>query len=67
VSKRESLCSQGADSQTDNAQVKRLERSFGILVNEGEKQCCDTNAGRGIPPHQAVRKGPLEDIAWALG
>jgi len=36
VSKRESLCSQGADSQTDNAQVNRLERPFGILVNEGE-------------------------------
>lgn len=47
MSKRESFCSQGADSQKDNTQVKKLERSFEILMNEGEKESCDTNVGMG--------------------
>lgn len=41
--KRKSLFS-GADSQKDNTQEVR---SFKILMNEGEKENCDTNMGMG--------------------
>lgn len=67
MSKREGPCSQGADIKTDNIQVKRLERSFKILMNERGKECCDTNVGRGNCSMSSSWERPLTGDGMGSG